>query len=76
MSYTTKQKNDSIILIGQFGLANITAQLYQDLEKFNLIKLTTTNGEVTGATLTYDGKELFRKLKKTDEYPAIIQKDF
>ena len=76
MDYTTKQKNEAIILIGEYGSANITVQLYEDLEKFNLVIITRKDGELTGATLTYSGKELFHKLKKTDDYLAIIQKDF
>ena len=76
MSYTTEQKNNAIILIGEYGSANISVQLYEDLEKFNLVIITRKDGELTGATLTYSGKELFHKLKKTDDYLAIIQKDF
>jgi len=76
MSYTTEQKNNAIILIGEYGSANISVQLYEDLEKFNLVIITRKDGQLTGATLTYSGKELFHKLKKTDDYLAIIQKDF
>jgi hypothetical protein len=76
MSYTTKQKNDAIILIGEYGSANISIQLYEYLEKFNLVNIDRKNDELTGATLTYAGKELFNELKETDDYQQIIKKDF
>jgi len=45
MSYTTEQKNNAIILIGEYGSANISVQLYEDLEKIpEIIRLSYTTG--------------------------------
>lgn len=76
MSYTAAEKSNAIILIGEYGAAKISVALYEDLERFGLINTNRKGGTITGATLTYDGKEFFRKLKKTDEYQLITQHDF
>lgn len=76
MSYTAAEKSNAIILIGEYGAAKISIALYEDLERFGLINANRKDNIITGATLTYDGKEYFRKLKKTDEYQLITQQDF
>jgi hypothetical protein len=76
MSYTTKQRNDAILLIGDGSLAPISTPLYADLEKFNWIKLMKVNGLFASATLTYSGKDLFQRLKKSDDYVTTVQKEF
>jgi hypothetical protein len=76
MSYTTKEKNNAIILIGEYGSASISNELYEDLQKFNLIIITRKEGVPAGARLTYSGNELFLKLKNADEYLEITKKDF
>ena len=67
MSYTTKQRNDAILLIGDCSPAHISTSMYNDLEKFKWITFTRANGLFTGATLTYSGKDLFQRLKKIDD---------
>ncbi|WP_231402204.1 hypothetical protein [Panacibacter microcysteis] len=76
MSYTSKEKYDAIMAIGQYGKAEISVSVYEDLEKFNLIIIVRHNDIISGATLTYSGAELFRRLKKSDDYAALIKNDF
>lgn len=76
MSYTTKQRNDAILLIGNGNSTRISTSMYDDLERFHWIKLIKTNGLITGVTLTYSGKDLFGRLKKIGDCVSTIQKDF
>lgn len=76
MSYSSAQRNEAIITIGEYGTANITSELYDDLEKFNLLRIIRENDVIAGATLTFAGNEFFTRLKKTEEYNAIIKNDF
>ena len=64
MNYTEKDRNDAIILIGS-GHSDISrASLYEELQSSNLIKICTLDGIVSGAELTFLGKQLFRDLIK------------
>ena len=56
MSYTTKEKNNAILLIGQ-GKADFTnVTLYENLEKFNWIYITRSKSNLEKVELSYSGK--------------------
>jgi hypothetical protein len=61
MSYTSKERDSAILLIGQ-GKEDLTnVVLYEDLERFNWIYLTRLNGKISDVKLTYSGKDLFNR---------------
>ncbi len=64
MSYTKKDRNDAIVLIGS-GHPDISkVSFYEQLESFNWIKICRIDGIVNGAELTFLGNQLFHHLIK------------
>jgi hypothetical protein len=64
MSYTKKDRNDAIVLIGS-GHPDISrSSFYGELESFNWIKICKLNGVINGVELTFLGRQLFRQLIK------------
>ena len=64
MIYTTKERNNAILLIasGKTDLSNVL--LYERLEEFKWISIARTNGIINKVELTYYGKDLSRRLLK------------
>ena len=64
MSYTIKERNKAIVLIAT-GKADFTnANFYADLETFNWISVSRSNGVINKVSLTARGKDLSRRLLK------------
>jgi hypothetical protein len=71
MSYTTKQRNDAVLVIGEGHPDFTNVSLYEGLEKFNWIKILRLNGNMNKVELTYSGKDLFKRLLKEKEAVGI-----
>ena len=64
MSYTKKERNDAIVLIGQ-GRPDVSkVSFYEDLESFKWINISRLDGNINGVELTFLGKQLFGSLIK------------
>jgi hypothetical protein len=64
MSYTRKERDNAILLIGQ-GKEDFTdVALYEELEKFHWIHITRLNGQINKVELTYSGQNLFNRVLK------------
>ncbi len=75
MSYTTKERDAAILLIGS-GKADLkNLSLYEDLQKFGWIIISRLNGYDNKVELTFWGKDLFNRLHKNlllFENPAVV----
>ena len=64
MSYTKKDRNDAIVLIGS-GHSDISrTSFYEQLESFNWIKLCKLDGVINRVELIFLGNRLFQHLIK------------
>lgn len=68
MIYTTEERNNEILLIanGKADLKNVA--LYERLEEFNWIIIKRVNGIINAVELTYAGKDLYKRLLKTNKH--------
>ncbi len=67
MSYTTKERDAAILLIGS-GKADLkNLSLYEDLQKFGWIIISRLNGYDNKVELTFWGKDLFSICPKTNQ---------
>jgi hypothetical protein len=64
MSYTKKDRNDAIVLIGSGHFDISRASFYKELESFNWIRTSRLDGIVNGVVLTFLGNQLFNHLIK------------
>ena len=64
MSYTKKDRNDAIVLIGSGHPDISSASFYEELQSFGWIKICRPDGIVNGVELTFLGKQLFLQLMK------------
>lgn len=65
MSYTTDEKNEAILAIGQGRTDFTNIKLYEDLEKFNWIHISWLKGHIDAVELTYSGINLYKRLALT-----------
>ena len=73
MSYTTKERDTAILLIG-LGKADLkNLSLYEDLQKFGWIIISRQNGYDNNVELTFWGKDLFNWLVVAAQSTNILK---
>ena len=67
MSYTRKERDAAILLIGLNSADVKNLSLYEDLQKFGWVVISKVDGLAENIRLTFWGTDLFNRLLKNEE---------
>lgn len=64
MIYTTRERNNAVLSVGNGDADLSNIELYERLASFNWVAIEKLNGIISNVKLTYAGQNLLNRLKK------------